>query len=935
MLSPLLPDESVYFGDYHCLGVLGEGGLGTVYVAHRDSRPEDLIALRVPRTWDRISSRRFSAEAEAIRRAHGRYFPELIKAEINGDPPWLAMALIHGLSISDLLRECKPFPESSIWRIGYELSSALSLLKEENILHRDITPMSVLLTRSGLMLSNFDMVRFTDVSADESEFRVAMGTFNYAAPEQVLFTLHEAGRSGAALDTFGLGATLLYTATGHPPRSGRSYGERADAARNEDADLSGLESGPLRELISACLLRDPAARPSLSAVLTACERQVSAETEFAGLLPRAALAELTAFERQLEALATGCEASSVKQSDSLTWRRPDRGDAGTGGHVFISYARPEDSEHVDRVQRWLAAAGVPVWRDTDKIGPGDSWHDVVRRAIVDDSLVFLACFSALSLARERRFQFEELTMAIEQMRIRRPDARWFIPVRFDDCEIPDYSIDGRRTLRSFQYTDLFGDETKENTVRLVEAIRGILGLPDPAGETKRLIQLAAEEAALSLETTPAEVAADILSAMLQEDESRAMSLLALLSHSKADEIIAALPSAPTWLTHWPAASRAVSECAAAKQAVLGPRVGPMIRAAASKQGTQGYRQKFKLGYVHWSSAGGARSTAGPIADRHATLGGSGGRLGFPVTEQGEADASPASGAIGQCQQFEGPRTYSAATCRQVGMSFGATVYLTAGGTHFTSGDIGEYHQLNGGTGGWLGLPETDQAAAGPSGRAYRNDAVGWYQTFEGAMVYLTPVGNVIAVVSDVADYHQQRGGTSGKLGFPVGVEQRVISEAGAVGRLQHFDGPWDYPQDILVRWHQEQYAGGAAIYASLQHGIHAVSGDIGVLHEQEGGAYGWLGFPVSEETDGRAPGQEQWCCYQHFEGGTIYWKKQYGAITVRKDITNTFPADGSSPPDLGFPVTRESHLAGDNEIRIQLFEHGVITIRVGVARTWR
>jgi len=259
MLSPLLPDESVYFGDYHCLGVLGEGGLGTVYVAHRDSRPEDLIALRVPRTWDRISSRRFSAEAEAIRRAHGRYFPELIKAEINGDPPWLAMALIHGLSISDLLRECKPFPESSIWRIGYELSSALSLLKEENILHRDITPMSVLLTRSGLMLSNFDMVRFTDVSADESEFRVAMGTFNYAAPEQVLFTLHEAGRSGAALDTFGLGATLLYTATGHPPRSGRSYGERADAARNEDADLSGLESGPLRELISACLLRDPAA----------------------------------------------------------------------------------------------------------------------------------------------------------------------------------------------------------------------------------------------------------------------------------------------------------------------------------------------------------------------------------------------------------------------------------------------------------------------------------------------------------------------------------------------------------------------------------------------------------------------------------------------------------------------------------------------------
>ena len=143
------------------------------------------------------------------------------------------------------------------------------------------------------------------------------------------------------------------------------------------------------------------------------------------------------------------------------------------GNAFISYVR-EDSEQVDDLQRVLLAAGVPVWRDTADLWPGEDWRTIIRRAITDDALVFLACFSKKSLARNRSYQNEELTLAIEQLRMRRPDDPWLIPVRFDECDIPDRDIGGGRTLASIQRADLFGDRVDEGVTRLVASILRIL-----------------------------------------------------------------------------------------------------------------------------------------------------------------------------------------------------------------------------------------------------------------------------------------------------------------------------------------------------------------------------------------------------------------------------------------------------------------------------
>ena len=145
----------------------------------------------------------------------------------------------------------------------------------------------------------------------------------------------------------------------------------------------------------------------------------------------------------------------------------------TAQHVFISYVR-EDSQNVDQLQRTLEGAGIAVWRDTADLWPGDDWRAKIRSAITENALVFIACFSRRGLGRGRSYQNEELLLAVDQVRLRLPDVPWLIPVRLDDCVIPNLDLGGGRTLASIQRVDLFGDRRAEDTERLVAVILRIL-----------------------------------------------------------------------------------------------------------------------------------------------------------------------------------------------------------------------------------------------------------------------------------------------------------------------------------------------------------------------------------------------------------------------------------------------------------------------------
>jgi TIR domain len=143
------------------------------------------------------------------------------------------------------------------------------------------------------------------------------------------------------------------------------------------------------------------------------------------------------------------------------------------GHAFISYVR-EDSERVARLQAILEGAGVRVWRDTSNLWPGEDWRARIRDAITGDALAFIACFSHNSEARQRSGQNEELVLAVDQLRLRRPSQPWLIPVRFDDCKIPDLDLGGGRTLNSIQRVDLVSEIWDTGVARLIATVLRIL-----------------------------------------------------------------------------------------------------------------------------------------------------------------------------------------------------------------------------------------------------------------------------------------------------------------------------------------------------------------------------------------------------------------------------------------------------------------------------
>ena len=143
------------------------------------------------------------------------------------------------------------------------------------------------------------------------------------------------------------------------------------------------------------------------------------------------------------------------------------------GHAFISYAH-DDSPKADWLHQELEAAGVPVWRDTADLWPGEDWRAKIRQAITEEALVFIACFSSRSVARPKSYQNEELAVAVEQLRQRPVGLPWLIPTRFEDCKIPDIEISAGRMLSSIQRVDVFGECAAEGTARLVSAVLKIL-----------------------------------------------------------------------------------------------------------------------------------------------------------------------------------------------------------------------------------------------------------------------------------------------------------------------------------------------------------------------------------------------------------------------------------------------------------------------------
>ena len=146
-------------------------------------------------------------------------------------------------------------------------------------------------------------------------------------------------------------------------------------------------------------------------------------------------------------------------------------------HAFISYVS-EDMAIADYFEEILKKNGIKIWRDTNNLGAGARWKDHILEGIRAGGY-FLPLFTKKWLQRERTYANEELAIAIEELRMRPRDNVWFIPIRVDDCQIPDRPIGGGERMSDIQRVDIGLLGWGKGLTKLLTA----LGVENPVLET--------------------------------------------------------------------------------------------------------------------------------------------------------------------------------------------------------------------------------------------------------------------------------------------------------------------------------------------------------------------------------------------------------------------------------------------------------------------
>ncbi len=263
MTRTLEPGRQI--GGYRIEAMIGAGGMGQVYRATQLSMNR-LVALKVlaPRLTRNARFRdRFLREARAAGRLH---HPNLIAVHDVNEADGLlyfSMELVEGTSIRDLIGELGTIDEERALDIIRQTLDALRYAHERGIIHRDIKPDNLMLTRTGMVkVADLGLSRSDNPDDDGDEFTTKtgtmMGTPYYMPPEQG----RDAHRADHRADIYATGATLYHMVCGKVPFDGETA--IAILINASTQPLTWPEPGPtlpVRRLIAALMARKVADRP--------------------------------------------------------------------------------------------------------------------------------------------------------------------------------------------------------------------------------------------------------------------------------------------------------------------------------------------------------------------------------------------------------------------------------------------------------------------------------------------------------------------------------------------------------------------------------------------------------------------------------------------------------------------------------------------------
>jgi serine/threonine protein kinase/Tol biopolymer transport system component len=266
-------------GPYEIVAPLGAGGMGEVFRA-TDTRLGREVAVKV--LPQHLSANpevraRFEREAKTVSSLNHPHICTLHDVGREGDTDYLVMELIEGETLAQRLAK-GALPTADVLQLGAQIADALDRAHRAGVIHRDLKPGNVMLTKAGAKLMDFGLARAgiagpasgsgatmatlthapTMTTPLTAEGRI-VGTFQYMAPEQL-----EGSEADGRSDLWALGCVLYEMATGRRAFEGKSQASLITSIMGSQpapiSQVAPMSPPGLDRLVQACLTKDPADR---------------------------------------------------------------------------------------------------------------------------------------------------------------------------------------------------------------------------------------------------------------------------------------------------------------------------------------------------------------------------------------------------------------------------------------------------------------------------------------------------------------------------------------------------------------------------------------------------------------------------------------------------------------------------------------------------
>ena len=208
-----------FLGKYKLLGMLGSGGMSTVYLAEHVLMQRRVAIKVLPknRVDDTSYLARFHREAQAAAALDHRNIVRAYDVDNEGDIHYLVMEYVEGRDLQQMVKQDGPMGYAAAAEYIRQAADGLAHAHNAGLIHRDIKPANLLVDRHNVVkVLDLGLARFT--GEDRASLTVAydenvLGTADYLAPEQAL----NSHGVDARADIYSLGCSLYYLLTGHPP----------------------------------------------------------------------------------------------------------------------------------------------------------------------------------------------------------------------------------------------------------------------------------------------------------------------------------------------------------------------------------------------------------------------------------------------------------------------------------------------------------------------------------------------------------------------------------------------------------------------------------------------------------------------------------------------------------------------------------------------